>query len=267
MQRWPIRIGMLLLTLSLGGLSLVYLREARAARRERQQALDAFQRMSGDYVQKLELRSGELRSALVASERRENEMLGVLARLTGGLGKSSEAADEAGNETPDDTTEESIAAPAQPPPPLPEIPEGVEPQAFLSTAMDLKSLASDLRFNPEARQLSRVDRLELMAEVKKSQAKVDVLDAEVKLAVAKGIEVLRERGDYVQYKKGERYETTPGTLSAGEETEDGGVRMFYLHPDEFQDVYTRKIEHAKALEHSVRRILARVRGSDPGAAE
>jgi hypothetical protein len=259
----PITIAStLVLAVLLGALSLLYLREARAARQERQRALEALGELSGDCVQKLDLRAGELRSALAASERRETEMIGLLGKLARSLEAAPPApAPSSAEPAPPQPELDSLKPP---PPALPEIPAGLDLQTFIAGAGDLKALAASPEVNPTGRTLSRVERLELLAEVQESQAALEALDAEVKVAVARGVETLRERGDFIEYRKGERYETSPGVLTAGEETEGGGVRMFYLHPEELQEVYDKKARRGAVLQHSVRRILGRVQGIDPG---
>ena len=65
---------------------------------------------------------------------------------------------------------------------------------------------------------------------------------------------MKARGDYVEYARGEHYQAVPGVLSAGEETENGGVQLFYLYPEEFGDIYAKR--KRRETETAVRKVVS-----------
>ena len=86
-----------------------------------------------------------------------------------------------------------------------------------------------------------------------TRAKVEVLRSRISLGCARAAQKLLERGDYLDYTPGERYHTEPGVITFGHDLGEQGMRMFYLYPEEFPEIYTMKEEEALAEEIGIRR--------------
>ena len=91
-----------------------------------------------------------------------------------------------------------------------------------------------------------------------ARSTMEILDSQVRAEVPEGMEVMRQSGTYVEYAPGESYQIFEGVLSAGEETEDGRMRLFYFFPEEFPGIYAKKDEKKKVAELAVRRLLSLV---------
>lgn len=145
-------------------------------------------------------------------------------------------------------------APSPEVPPLPEIPAGLNPQVLLRR--DLPALLADRALNSSARQLDRVAAARASLALARARERVNVLDAEVRLRIAEASERLRAEGRYIEYGSGERYQEDRDALTVGEETDWGGVRMFYLYPEEFPEIHGMRAEKAAVADRAVRELLA-----------
>ena len=66
---------------------------------------------------------------------------------------------------------------------------------------------------------------------------------------------LKERGDYVDYARGEVYHSELGVITFGEDLQERGMRIFYLFPEEFPEIYAMKDEVKRLPEIGIRRVL------------
>jgi len=70
---------------------------------------------------------------------------------------------------------------------------------------------------------------------------------------------MREAGEYVEFAPGEVPKGDgPEVLTAGERTEDGGVRMYYFYPETHPEVLGKRQEMRDAAPLAVRRLLAMI---------
>jgi hypothetical protein len=138
---------------------------------------------------------------------------------------------------------------------LPALPEGLAASDLLRK-IDLKQFFADPAFNPRGKILSRVERARALSEVDCARARIEILHAEARVAVTEAIEKLRERGEYIDYASGERYETEQGVITAGEEIEGAGTRLFYLRREEFPAIYERREEAKQVAQTALRRLLS-----------
>jgi hypothetical protein len=98
-----------------------------------------------------------------------------------------------------------------------------------------------------------------------AQGAMGVLDGEMRVIVAEGMEMLRSRGEYREYRQGEAYDKIEGVLTAGEPT-DQGVRMFAFTPETFPDLYSKRAERTEVARSAVRKVLGMVeRGGKEGS--
>jgi hypothetical protein len=142
---------------------------------------------------------------------------------------------------------------------LPELPEGLNPEVLLH--MDLSSLVADEKLELFSRELDQVSLTRAHLDLLRARERVNVLEGEILLELTEARERLRSEGRFVEYAVGEPYETLEGALTAGEETSSGGVRMFYLAPEEFAGIHQKRAEKAAIAERAMRELLARFKGS------
>jgi hypothetical protein len=157
-----------------------------------------------------------------------------------------------------ETTPASSPAPSLDIASLPELPEGLNPEVLLRR--DLSSLLEDARLEVSSRELDQVSLTRAHLELLRARERVNVLEGEILLELTEAREPLRSEGRFVEYAAGEPYETLEGALTAGEETSSGGVRMFYLDPEEFAGIHQKRAEKAAIAERAMRELLARFQG-------
>jgi hypothetical protein len=262
MKRTVIVLGWLALAAMAAGASLLYVRETAASRSEREATSARLYAAVMENCRRMELRESKSNALLNRLSRGQDDLRRLLER-------SSVAASEpiaiSAQETPvpltlrieEETTPENNEANEGELPPLP---QGLNPVDVLRTSSDLKAIVQDPRLNPAQRELNRADKFKLHAEFVHAKAKIEMLEADIHVAITGGIERMREHGEYIEYENGENYRTEPGVLTAGEETPDGGVRMFYLYPDDFAGVYSKRAERDQVAETAVRRVLRHLQG-------
>lgn len=136
---------------------------------------------------------------------------------------------------------------------LPSLPDGIRPEAVV--AKDIGSILEDPELNPKGKQLSRIEGVAASAVLTQAQCRMKILESEISVAVTNGVEKLREKGAFIDYAKGEKYDKAPGVVTAGEATENG-LRMFYLYPEEFPEVYDKKTEKKKVAEAAARQLVS-----------
>jgi hypothetical protein len=92
---------------------------------------------------------------------------------------------------------------------------------------DLRSVVNKIGIKQDDLALSIIRVSKANAELIKAQGHIHTIDAEIQVAIAEGVEKSRDKGTYVVYSKGAKYETIEGVLTAGESTPDGGMRIYY----------------------------------------
>jgi hypothetical protein len=146
---------------------------------------------------------------------------------------------------------------------LPALPEGLNPESCLDIEQ-LPDLVTRYRTDPE-RRLVGLDLYTAMNILAEARARVDVLKSRMSLEKARAAEKLLERGDYVDYARGEKYHTEPGLITYGHDLGERGMRMFYLYTEEFPEMYAMEKEKVLAAEIGIRRLLQLLNGPDgPG---
>jgi hypothetical protein len=137
---------------------------------------------------------------------------------------------------------------------LPPLPPGTRGRVVLTA--DLDRLLSDGKLNPEKKELDPVTRLRAEQALTEARAKADVLESQIRVELRAGMEMMRERGAFIQYAPGAKVEGSKGIITAGESSEDGGMRLYRYYPEEFPDIYDRKREIEAACEISLRQVLS-----------
>jgi hypothetical protein len=210
---------------------------------------------------KLEMTGSRVAEALGAFQEEQRS----LRRAVDDLGRRSLGGSPKGEIEPSESQGERVVgaeSPVAPEESLPPLPDGVKPPAVL--AKELPDLLGDRSLNPAARQLGLVETARAQGELVKARCALKVLDSETEVDVAVGMEALRREGAYVEYKTGERYEKAPGVITSGESIPGDGVRMFYLYPEKFPEIYERRVRKEAIAEESARRLLAIIRGVGEG---
>ncbi len=137
---------------------------------------------------------------------------------------------------------------------LPPIPEGISPESTVSR--ELSEILANEKLNPTKRKkLSSIDGAEALLELARVQSALRVLDSEILFETARGMEVLRQKGAYIEYAPGERYEVLEGVKTAAE-VEEEITRMFYFYPEQFPGIYERIGLKANTAETSLRKLLS-----------
>ncbi len=136
----------------------------------------------------------------------------------------------------------------------PALPAGVSAQSIVDT--ELPDLLKDQRFNPRQKRLTPIEATRASEEILQARAKKMLLSSEIRLAVVEGMELLRERGDFTVYEKGQRVEGIQGVLSAAEILQGGQSRLFYLFPDDFPELYEKRTERREVAKKAAKNVLA-----------
>ena len=138
------------------------------------------------------------------------------------------------------------------------LPEGLRPASYLADET-LAELVTQYRKDPE-RRLSAAETARALEILAATRARVEVLRSRALRAKVEAADVLRERGEFVDYAPGETYHREPGVITHGEDLGDAGMRIFYLFPEEFPDIYDLEAERRRAPARGIREVLAIVNG-------
>ncbi len=120
--------------------------------------------------------------------------------------------------------------------------------------MSLNDINKDIRLNPKNRKLNRIETAEAMLELSKVEGMRKILDNKIILEVAKDMEILRSSRSFVEYINGEQYATIEGVMTSAEPTRDG-IRMFYIYPEKFPEVYDFKEQRKQIIEEGLYKLL------------
>jgi len=137
---------------------------------------------------------------------------------------------------------------------LPPIPAGVSARNVVSR--DLMEILSDPVLNPKGKKLTMVEASRAQAELVRAQSLTSILEAEIRVEYNVGMEELKAQGEFIEYAPGEKRQTFEGVVTTGEIIPGGGVRMFYLYPERFPEIYEKKRTKAEVAEAATRKILA-----------
>jgi hypothetical protein len=136
---------------------------------------------------------------------------------------------------------------------LPPLAQGTNPLDFITGPLD--EILKDPVLNPKRKRLSALETALAGAELTRAQGELNTLDSEIRLEVVQGMEKLRPQGAFIEYAPGDNYLKEEGVLTAGEKTPEGGLRMFYLRPIDFPDIYEKKMKKEQIAEAALRRLL------------
>jgi len=214
------------------------------------------------YEGKVESEGKQLRAALRSMRESVTEISRQLANLSNARPPRAEGVEPEVAE-PEEAKEvaEAEAAPAGQN--LPPLPEGVNAQVAIRD-LDVQAFFDNPDYNPEGVTPTRVQLVTAQKEVTEARAQIEVLKSEMQLGVTKAVESLKTTGDYVDYREGDVPQAVPGVLSAAEQTEDNGYRMFYIHPDQFPDIYKAQQKSKEVAEVAFRRLLSMVKEEGNG---
>jgi len=257
------RIGPLVLAAMVFALSLAFLFEWRASRALAAKLSSDLKSAIGKLVQEHEVMGSRL-GGIGNSLQITQESLGVQSALLSRLERSEKEGTAASGTSADSVT--SVPSPLSQGPSfeakdlegLPPLPEGIYPESFLGED-GLANLMTKYQ-NDSGRGLVGVELLRAMNLFAEAKAKVDVLKSRISLECAQAAQKLLERGDYVDYAPGEKYHTEPGLITYGHDLGERGMRMFYLYPEEFPEIYAMKKEKALVAEIGIRRLLQTLNG-------
>jgi hypothetical protein len=248
MEKWKFSITHLP-ALMLAGLSVVYLVEWRAARESSASLLTGIVSAMEGFKKGMEVQATRLTSHLDA-----------LRKAQGSLHTQAKPPAEAPAEPVSGKRPESEGAPpglkeeAPNGEDLPTLPDGIRPVEFLKE-WDLNTFLQDQRWNPGGRKLSRAEKKRALAEVTFANSMAEILESQLRAEIAEAMEKLGEAGNYVDYASGERPMPVPGVLTAGEDTAEKGMRIYYFYPEDFPGIYEKRKEKQKIAERTVRRLL------------
>lgn len=141
---------------------------------------------------------------------------------------------------------------------LPALPAGFDAERFLrQSRYRLADLLADPLLNPGGVELTRVGRLQALESLTTAHARRQILESQIQSTLAREMETLRERGDYLEYPPGTAAEPVgPEVLTSGERAPDGGLRLFLFHPEEFPEIFAKKHEIGIEAERAVRGVLS-----------
>jgi len=253
MQRFaPAAAGWILAAIMVVALSYVCLLQWRSLREREHGVGVALSRGLAQIEQRIEVSNARWQS-LIDSVVKEGRM----ARDVPGMAQSRNARDGAPvkdveqRASVDDSTDrigaEDLSA-------LPTVPKGVVPERLVRR--DLMAILADPVVNPSGKKLDTLESARVRAELVRAKSLLDILDSEIRLDYNLGMEELRTESEFIEYAPGQKYQTFEGVLTAGEVIPNGGMRMFYLYPERFPQVYEKKRKQSEIAEASTRKLLA-----------
>ena len=144
---------------------------------------------------------------------------------------------------------------------LPPLPADFDAPSYLRrTNYQLAELLADPLVNPDDAELTRVGRLEALELLTTAYARAQILESQIQSGLARDIELLRERGDYIEYpKESHPPPEGPGVMTAAEKAENGMMRIFYFHEDEFPEPFAKKRAIRAEAEMAVRGVAGILR--------
>jgi hypothetical protein len=98
----------------------------------------------------------------------------------------------------------------------------------------------------------------------KTTAAIDMIESDVQVIAAEAKEELKRLGDYVDYAQGQDYVVEPGVLTFGERSPEGMIRMVYMYPEEYPELYALRAKKREVAELGLRRVMDILQKS-PGA--
>jgi hypothetical protein len=259
------RIGTLFLAVLVFALSLAFLFEWRASRALAAKLSSDLKSALGKLVQEHEVIGSRI-AGIGNSLQKTHESLGVQSALLSRLERSEKDGTDASGTSADSITISSGPSLSSQGPTfeakdldgLPPLPDGIYPESFLGED-GFANLMTKYQ-NDSGRGLVGVDLLRAMNLFAEAKARVDVLKSRISLECAQSAQKLLERGDYIDYAPGEKYHTEPGVITYGHDLGERGMRMFYLYPEEFPEIYAMKKEKALVAEIGIRRLLETLNG-------
>jgi hypothetical protein len=227
-------------------------RDAIAERLERVgSALSRLETLLASAARDEGLRWQDLGRQLEAATHRDAALVDLLDRPREALGGGQvDELGDARSPSVDATAAESTDASLESDPPpenapadlesLPPLPGGRNPEVVLD--LELDEFLKDRDLNPDGRNFDRLEAAQARLHLARAKARAEVLQAEILVGVTEAMARLAERGAFVDYAPGERYENPDGLLTTAEEIAGGGVRMYYLSRDEFASLYAMRAE-------------------------
>jgi hypothetical protein len=203
-----------------------------------------------------EAQISRLISVIGAFRSTQEANLGKINAQLQGIGRLNDAADTKTSETeaqlPSDADQDLFTAAEMDR--LPPLPPGLDPTATLADD-SLREVVLQYRENPE-RRLNHAETAQALNIQAEARARVEVLQTRIQVAMVEAANVLRERGDFLEFARGQVYYSEPGLLSYGEELGPNGMRIFYLYREEFPEIYAMSEEKDRVPEIGTRRLLA-----------
>jgi len=239
-----------------GGLSILFFVEWRSSHDEGNRQSELIRRVVRELEQRIDISASQSRTLLGVVRKGQDALLLELRK-----GRSETKPSVPGVEGPigaplvEVPPPEESSAVVEIDPELPPVPGDIDPREIIQQGVDPNAILQDRRFNPKGKELTRIEKQQAFSVFTWARGKRDILESDIQTGVAEGMELLRTRGDYVEYAKDEPFIGVEGVLSAGEEIENGGVRLFYLYPEEFPKVYAAKQERDAVPETAVRKLL------------
>lgn len=125
----------------------------------------------------------------------------------------------------------------------------------------LDELLADTEINPEKRTLGRVDYSRAGVVMAEAKSRIGMLTSEIEFELASGMERLRGQGEYVEYLRTDPPPVSEDrrVLSVAEPGEGGLMRLYWLFPEEFPAIYSKRRERDDASRRAIRELMAIIR--------
>jgi len=142
---------------------------------------------------------------------------------------------------------------------LPPLPKGVRPSSLLHDfrkSTNLSAILANPAINPLGKTPDYVQKVELVRELTRANAQLDILNGDLQLDLAHAREILKADEAYVDYAPGEEHLMEKGVVTFGQMTERGLMRVYYMYPEEFPRIYELRQSRGKVAEEAIRRVIA-----------
>jgi hypothetical protein len=134
------------------------------------------------------------------------------------------------------------------------LPDSITGPASFVRHMDAATFLSDPRYNPSQRAFSPGEKFYIGSQVEIARGRIQVLEQEIISICARELDGLRSEGEFVLYGPDEPPRSVDA-VTFGEQTEDGGMRLYVFYEEEYPEICARKEQQRRIAELLLRSLL------------
>lgn len=254
-------LSLLALVAMVAGLSAMFFLEWRSARGDLKWLSGEFQQALRQLEQKIESGNDRTATQLLGLRKSQDDLRQLVGQRNG----------EAMNAQPapallDSQPQIAPDAPASEVVDLPPLPEEIQPEGIVKQ-LKPDDIVGDPRFNPTGRTVTPTEMSKISAAVTRGHAMIEAIDSEVRAHMMEAMDTLRAEGNFIEYADSEEYQKVDGVLTAAEAAGPHRLRMYYLYPERFPQIYELKKTRTKEAALALRKAILVIDNQDPQGGE